>query len=54
MDCPWTAGFQGTGQFSLGQNNLVGDGQADLSHHGGPEKLCLLYAAEHYHPGKGF
>jgi MOSC domain-containing protein YiiM len=51
MDCPWTTGFfkeSVTGPVWLGQNNLVGDGQADLRHHGGPEKAVLAYAAEHY------
>lgn len=51
MDRPWSTGFfkepiQGT--IWLGQTNLVGDGQADLKNHGGPEKAMLAYAAEHY------
>ncbi|CAM5796719.1 MULTISPECIES: MOSC domain-containing protein [Brevibacillus] len=28
--------------------NLTGDGQADLVHHGGPEKAVCVYAHEHY------
>jgi MOSC domain-containing protein YiiM len=36
------------GPVSLRQHNLEGDGQADLSVHGGPFKAVYLYAAEHY------
>lgn len=51
MDRPWSTGF-----FKepidravwVGKANLEGDGQADLRHHGGPEKAVLAYAAEHY------
>lgn len=32
----------------LGKTNLEGDGQADLSFRGGPEKAVLVYAADHY------
>jgi len=32
----------------LGVVNLEGDGQADLAHHGGPDKAVLSYSAEHY------
>lgn len=32
----------------LGKTNLVGDGQADLKLHGGPDKAVLAYVAEHY------
>src|SRR5262245_26402280 len=28
--------------------NLVGDGQADLVNHGGPDKAVLAYSADHY------
>jgi MOSC domain-containing protein YiiM len=28
--------------------NIEGDGQADLEHHGGPDKAVLAYAADHY------
>ena len=37
-----------TGRVSLRQHNLEGDGQADLSVHGGPFKAVYLYPAEHY------
>ncbi|GIN21506.1 MAG TPA: MOSC domain-containing protein [Bacillus bacterium] len=32
----------------LGKTNLSGDGQADLKHHGGPEKAVFAYPSEHY------
>lgn len=51
MDRPWSTGFFKKSveePIWLGQTNLVGDGQADLKHHGGPEKAVLTYAAEHY------
>jgi MOSC domain-containing protein YiiM len=32
----------------LGQTNLVGDGQAAVGIHGGPDKAVLGYAASHY------
>lgn len=53
MDRPWTTGFikePVTGSARLGATNLDGDGQADLVHHGGPDKAVLAYSAEHY-PG---
>lgn len=51
MDRPWTTGFYKepvAGPVRLGVTNLEGDGQADLVHHGGPDKAVLAYAAEHY------
>lgn len=51
MDRPWTTGFfkePVTGAVWLGATNLQGDGQADLVHHGGPDKAVLAYSAEHY------
>lgn len=36
------------GSIWLGRTNLAGDGQADLSVHGGPEKAVLAYSADHY------
>lgn len=51
MDRPWTTGFfkePVQGEIWLSFTNLAGDGQADLKHHGGPEKAVLAYAAEHY------
>lgn len=53
MDRPWTTGFIKEPVFGavwLGSTNLDGDGQADLVHHGGPDKGVLAYSAEHY-PG---
>ncbi len=32
----------------LGKENLVGDAQADLKNHGGPDKAVLGYSLEHY------
>lgn len=51
MDRPWATGFfkePVTGSVWLGATNLVGDGQADLVHHGGPDKAVLAYSADHY------
>lgn len=51
MDRPWRSGIFKSpveGPVWLGQTNLVGDGQGDLVHHGGPEKAVLVYAAAHY------
>ncbi len=53
MDQTWTSGIvKGNvdGPVWLGRTNLVGDGQADLVNHGGPDKAVLSYAAAHY-PG---
>ena len=51
MDRPWvTAAFKEPveGPVWLGRTNLVGDGQANLEVHGGPDKAVLAYAADHY------
>jgi MOSC domain-containing protein YiiM len=51
MDQPWQSGFFKApvdGPRWLGRTNLVGDGQADLVNHGGPDKAVLSYAASHY------
>jgi MOSC domain-containing protein YiiM len=51
MDRPWTSGFDKrpvVGPVRLGVTNLSGDGQADLVHHGGPDKAILAYSADHY------
>ncbi len=50
-DKPWTTGFFKSplvGRVFLGRTNLAGDGQADLKHHGGPDKAVLAYSANHY------
>ncbi|MBX3415131.1 MAG: MOSC domain-containing protein [Pirellulales bacterium] len=51
LDRRWTTGFfkeAVTGPVFLGRTNLAGDGQADLVHHGGPDKAVLAYSADHY------
>ncbi len=37
-----------TGSVAVGKLNLAGDGQADLSVHGGPRKAIYAYPSEHY------
>lgn len=47
----WSTGFfkePVLGPVFLGTTNLEGDGQADRSVHGGPEKAVLAYSADHY------
>lgn len=47
----WSTGFykeSRPGPIWLGLVNLVGDGQADLENHGGPEKAVNVYPMEHY------
>ncbi|BAU29248.1 MOSC domain-containing protein YiiM [Aneurinibacillus soli] len=36
------------GERMLGPEGLEGDGQADLKHHGGPDKAICVYPFEHY------
>lgn len=51
MDRPWTTSFVKTpvaAPLVLGFTNLDGDAQADLVHHGGPDKAVLCYSAHHY------
>jgi MOSC domain-containing protein YiiM len=36
------------GRVRVGHTNLDGDGQADLTVHGGPDKAVYAYPAEHY------
>jgi MOSC domain-containing protein YiiM len=48
---PWQSGILKTpvlGPVRVGQLGCEGDGQADLVHHGGPDKTVLAYSAEHY------
>jgi len=50
-DRTWESGiFKHTvkGPVWLSETNLTGDGQADLVHHGGPDRALLLYSALHY------
>lgn len=50
-DKPWTTGFfkrPVDHAIYLGKTNLVGDGQADLKNHGGPDKAVLAYGVENY------
>lgn len=47
----WTTGFfkeKVNGPLRLGKSNLDGDGQADLTNHGGPDKAVNVYPEEHY------
>lgn len=47
----WTTGFlkrSATGPIRLGRLNFDGDGQADLKHHGGPDKAVCVYPSAHY------
>lgn len=51
MDREWTSAIYKeavAGPVWLGKTNLVGDGQADLENHGGPEKAIFVYPTEHY------
>jgi len=36
------------GPVAVARANLAGDRQADLKHHGGPDKAVLIYASEHF------
>lgn len=47
----WTSAIkkrQVDGPVWVGRENLVGDGQADLKYHGGPDKAVMAYSAAHY------
>jgi len=47
----WRSGIFKTpveGSVYLGKENFVGDRQADLNNHGGPDKAVLMYAVSHY------
>jgi MOSC domain-containing protein YiiM len=51
MDQRWHSGFYKkpiTGPVYVGSLTIAGDGQADLSVHGGPDRPILAYAAAHY------
>ena len=48
---PWTSGIYKSpvaGRIHLAEDNLAGDGQADLKVHGGPDKAVCVYSADHY------
>lgn len=48
---PWTTGIYKrtvAGPVRLHRHNLEGDGQADLVHHGGPDKAVCAYPSEHW------
>ncbi|MFN8525390.1 MAG: MOSC domain-containing protein [Chloroflexota bacterium] len=50
-DGVWTSGIfkePVAGAVWLRTTNLDGDGQADLTNHGGPDKAVLVYSADHY------
>lgn len=51
LERPYQSGIfkeQVEGRIWLGEENLAGDGQADLQNHGGPYRAVLGYSAEHY------
>ena len=48
---PWTSGIYKSpvpGRIRLSSTNLAGDGQADLTVHGGPDKAICVYSVHHY------
>src|SRR5205823_5987076 len=48
---PWRSGYAKSpirGCVRVRRENLDGDGQADLRHHGGPDMAVLAYPQEHY------
>ena len=51
QDRSWESGIfksEVKGPVHLSETNLAEDGQADLKHHGGPDRAVLIYSAEHY------
>ena len=50
FDKPWISGFYKepvSGEVQVSRYNIAGDRQADLKHHGGPDKAINVYPAEH-------
>ena len=48
---PWTTAIykrKATGPVRVGVLGLSGDGQADATHHGGPDKAICVYSGDHY------
>lgn len=48
---PWLTGFFKTptaDTVAIGHDGIEGDGQADLSNHGGPDKAICAYPSEHF------
>ncbi|HHY73311.1 MAG TPA: MOSC domain-containing protein [Bacillus bacterium] len=51
MDREWVSGIfkePANGPIWLSKTGLVGDGQADMKNHGGPEKAVFVYPVKHY------
>ena len=51
MDREWTTGYfkqAVKGELAVGALGITGDGQADLVHHGGPDKAIHVYPMEHH------
>lgn len=51
MDREWTTGFfkePAEGSLWVTRTGITGDGQADLAHHGGPDKAINVYPLDHY------
>lgn len=50
FDRPWTSAIHKhsvTGPVRVHRTNMAGDAQADLVNHGGPDKVLLVYSADH-------
>lgn len=51
MDREWTTGYfkePVDGELLAGHHGIVGDGQGDIVHHGGPDKAINAYPVEHH------